>query len=128
MAWPIIASVATTLAAFVPLLFWPDTMGEFMKYMPVTLMTTLIGSLLSALIFLPTLGAIFGRSVASKTETLSALAATQSIDTKSLKGFTGVYARTLDKAIRHPFRVLMGAVGLLIGVWVFFFSLDATIE
>jgi len=128
MAWPIIASVATTLAAFVPLLFWPDTMGEFMKYMPVTLMTTLVGSLLSALIFLPTLGAIFGRSVASKTETLSALAATQSIDTKSLKGFTGVYARTLSKAIRHPFRVLMGAVGLLIGVWVFFFSLDRGID
>ena len=56
------------------------------------------------------------------------LAATQSIDTKSLKGFTGVYARTLDKAIRHPFRVLMGAVGLLIGVWAFFFSLDRGID
>lgn len=34
MAWPITASTATTLAAFAPLLFWPDTTGEFMRYLP----------------------------------------------------------------------------------------------
>src|SRR3546814_5206967 len=37
MAWPIIASTATTLAAFLPLLFWPGVVGEFMKYLPITL-------------------------------------------------------------------------------------------
>ena len=57
MAWPIIASTATTLAAFLPLLFWPGIVGEFMKYLPITLIATLTASLAMALIFIPVLGA-----------------------------------------------------------------------
>jgi multidrug efflux pump len=60
MAWPIIASTCTTLAAFVPLALWPGTSGEFMKYLPITLIAVLSASLLMALVFVPTLGAIFG--------------------------------------------------------------------
>ena len=56
MSWPIIASTATTLAAFAPLLFWPGIVGEFMKYLPITLLATLSASLLMALVFLPVLG------------------------------------------------------------------------
>lgn len=56
MAWPIIASTATTLAAFVPLAFWPGIVGEFMRYLPITVIATLSMSLLMALIFLPVLG------------------------------------------------------------------------
>jgi multidrug efflux pump len=56
MAWPIIASTATTLAAFMPLLFWPGVVGEFMKYLPMTLLVTLSASLAMALIFIPVLG------------------------------------------------------------------------
>ncbi|MDJ0685698.1 MAG: efflux RND transporter permease subunit [Alphaproteobacteria bacterium] len=59
MAWPIIASTATTLAAFMPLLFWPGIVGEFMKYMPITLIATLSASLAMALVFVPVLGANF---------------------------------------------------------------------
>ena len=59
MAWPIIASTATTLAAFAPLLFWPGIVGEFMKFLPITLIATLSASLLMALIFIPVLGANF---------------------------------------------------------------------
>ncbi|SVC78237.1 uncharacterized protein METZ01_LOCUS331091, partial [marine metagenome] len=40
MAWPIIASTATTLAAFMPLVFWPGVVGEFMKFLPITLVVT----------------------------------------------------------------------------------------
>ncbi len=59
MAWPIIASTATTLAVFVPLLFWPGTAGQFMRYLPATVIVTLIASLLMALIFVPVFGTIF---------------------------------------------------------------------
>ena len=52
---PIIASTATTLAAFVPLAFWPGIVGEFMKYLPLTLIITLSSSLFVALVILPTL-------------------------------------------------------------------------
>ena len=69
MAWPIIASTATTLAAFAPLLFWPGMMGEFMKFMPITLIAVLTASLLMALIFVPTMGSLWGKSrVISKEE------------------------------------------------------------
>ena len=57
MAWPIIASTATTLAAFAPLLFWPGLVGEFMKFLPITLVATLTASLAMALIFVPVMGA-----------------------------------------------------------------------
>lgn len=57
MAWPIIAATATTLAAFLPLMFWPGVVGEFMKFLPITLIATLSASLFMALIFIPVLGA-----------------------------------------------------------------------
>ena len=58
MAWPITASTATTLAAFLPLLFWPGLIGEFMKFLPITLLVTLSASLVMALLFVPTFGAL----------------------------------------------------------------------
>ena len=61
MAWPIIASTATTLAAFIPLVFWPGLTGSFLKFMPITLIFVLTSSLAMALLFVPTLGTIFGR-------------------------------------------------------------------
>ena len=60
MAWPVIASVATTIMVFLPLLFWPGIVGEFMKYLPATVIVCLLASLAMALIFLPVLGQVSG--------------------------------------------------------------------
>ncbi len=59
VAWPIISSTATTLAAFVPLLFWKDIMGEFMKFLPITLIIVLASSLFVALVVNPVLTSVF---------------------------------------------------------------------
>ncbi len=59
VAWPIIASTATTLAAFVPLALWPGIMGEFMKYLPITLIIVLGSSLFVALVINPVFIAVF---------------------------------------------------------------------
>ncbi|MCG6955609.1 MAG: efflux RND transporter permease subunit [Gemmatimonadetes bacterium] len=59
VAVPVIASTATTLAAFTPLLFWPGEVGEFMKYLPITLIVTLTSSLIVALIIVPVLCAMY---------------------------------------------------------------------
>lgn len=59
VAWPIIASTATTLAAFLPLLFWNDLMGEFFKFLPITLMIVLSCSLFVALVVNPVLTAVY---------------------------------------------------------------------
>ena len=61
MFWPIVASTATTLCAFLPMLFWPGVAGQFMRLLPITLIFVLSASLVVALIFLPVLGGISGR-------------------------------------------------------------------
>lgn len=69
MAWPVITSIATIIVAFTPLLFWPGIIGQFMRFLPLTLIATLTGSIAMALIFLPTLGAIFGKAPEKKSST-----------------------------------------------------------
>lgn len=59
VAWPIISSTSTTLAAFLPLAFWPGIMGEFMKFLPITLIVTLGSSLFVALVINPVLISTF---------------------------------------------------------------------
>ena len=61
VAWPIIASTATTLAAFMPLAIWPGLIGEFMKYLPITLIVVLSSSLFVALVINPVLTSVFMR-------------------------------------------------------------------
>ena len=57
VAWPVITSTVTTLGAFVPMLFWPGIMGEFMGYLPMTLILALSSSLFVALVINPVLSA-----------------------------------------------------------------------
>ncbi len=61
MFWPIVSSTATTLCAFLPMLFWPGVAGEFMGMLPVTLIFVLSASLVVALIYLPVVGGVAGR-------------------------------------------------------------------
>jgi multidrug efflux pump len=61
VAMPVIAATATTLGAFLPLMFWPGIVGEFMGFLPLTLIITLSSSLFVALVILPTLCALFMR-------------------------------------------------------------------
>ncbi|MCI4661713.1 MAG: efflux RND transporter permease subunit [Neomegalonema sp.] len=60
MFWPVVSSTATTLAAFLPMLFWPGMPGQFMGYLPLTLIFVLSASLLVALIYLPVVGSLLG--------------------------------------------------------------------
>ena len=61
MFWPVVSSTATTLCAFLPMLFWPGVAGQFMGMLPVTLIFVLSASLVVALIYLPVLGGVSGR-------------------------------------------------------------------
>ena len=61
VAWPIIASTGTTVAVFLPLLFWPGIMGEFMRYLPMTVIVVLASSLFVALVINPVVAASFLR-------------------------------------------------------------------
>lgn len=118
MSWPITASTATTLAAFMPLLFWPGVVGEFMKYLPITLLATLSASLLMALIFVPTLGELIGKRSPLSEQALQSLAAAETGELHEIKGLTGLYVRILEKTLRFPALILFACFAFLIMVYV----------
>ena len=110
MALPIIGSTLTTLAVFIPLLYWPGVLGQFMKYLPITVIATLTASIVMALIFVPTLGALFGQPSPIELPNHD----TAPLD--SIHGITGLYVRLLGGILHYPFLVLVLSICLLVGV------------
>ena len=115
MSWPIIASTATTLSVFFPLLFWTGLVGEFMKFLPITVILTLFASLFMALIFIPVVGGLIGKRQPQSARAKAALHAAETGDPRKIGGFTGTYVRFLEKAILRPVTTLILAVALLFG-------------
>lgn len=113
MFWPVTASVATTLAAFLPLLFWPGIPGKFMRYLPVTVFTVLIGSLVYALLFGPTLGALFGKAGTRDAKAMATLKQLEEGDPTRLPTLTGLYARLLAYATRYAIVTMSLVVAIL---------------
>jgi multidrug efflux pump len=118
MAWPIIASTATTLAAFAPLLFWPGIVGEFMKFLPITLVATLTASLAMALLFVPVLGANF--AIVSRYFILIGTAVLGGIIGATLgKGiFATVFSGNTEASALLLAAVLFGGGGAVGGWWL----------
>ena len=117
MAWPIIAATATTLSVFVPLLFWSGVTGEFMIFLPVTVLLTLTASLFMALIFVPVIGGLIGRRRPQTARAKAILAAGESGDPRKLKGAAGVYARFLNMALARPLAVVLTTFALLMAAF-----------
>ncbi|WP_397543425.1 efflux RND transporter permease subunit [Roseovarius salis] len=117
MAWPIIASICTTLSVFVPLLFWGGVVGEFMKYLPITVLLTLSASLLMALVFVPVVGGALGRRRPQTARAKRALHESERGDPRRLPGGAGIYARFLNRALARPMTVVLVSVaGLLAAI------------
>ncbi len=115
MAWPVIASTATTLSVFFPLLFWTGMVGEFMKFLPITVILTLFASLFMALIFIPVMGGIIGKRQPQTAASKAALAAADSGDPRRIGGVTGAYVRVLNWAILRPAATVLLTVAMLLG-------------
>jgi multidrug efflux pump len=62
MFTPVLASTGTTIAAFIPLIFWPGFTGQFMRYLPITVSIVLASSLFYSLVLIPVLGSYFGQN------------------------------------------------------------------
>lgn len=128
MAWPIIASTATTLAAFIPLAFWPNEMGEFMKYLPITLIAVLSASLLMALLFVPTLGSLFGAGGTMSDEARRNLTLAETGDLAAVTGLTGRYIRFLRGSLQHPWRNVAVVTLILVVCYGSFFMFGRGVE
>lgn len=105
VALPVIASTVTTICAFGPLIFWPDLIGEFMKYLPITLIITLSSSLFVALIINPTVCSVFLKIPETKKETR--------VD-RAFRKTVYYYRGKLRLALDHPVITLVGVTLVLI--------------
>jgi len=126
MFWPIIASTMTTLAAFLPMMFWPGVAGEFMRYLPITVFAVLVGSLLYALWFAPVMGALFAK--APKATGTQAVSHYDEVDSANLKGVNRAYAALLRGATRSPGMIFIGSVTALVSIAVAYFNYGAGVE
>ena len=111
MSWPVFASTCTTLAVFFPVIFWPGLVGQFMKYLPMTVIICLIASLFMALIFIPVLGGSFGGSKAVTVTT---------DEPKQTSLFTRGYARLLAGLLKRPALTLLAAIVALVGSYMLY--------
>ena len=103
MAWPVIAGTATTLVVFMPLMFWPGVIGEFMKYLPATVVVCLTASLFMALIFLPVLGAVSARRKQNSARANDEYALPETAVNKA-------YVKIMSRILRYPLVTLFVAL------------------
>lgn len=120
MAWPIIASTITTLTVFFPLLVWPGLVGEFMSFLPLTVIITLTASLFMALIFIPVLGGIITRkvSVDPNSTTVKYIRLAEKGELSAIKGWLGRYLSFLQVIVNHPGKSTLAAIGIMILTFV----------
>ena len=106
MFYPIIASTGTTLAAFIPIMFWPGFTGQFMRYLPITIFFVLSASLFYSLIVIPVLGTYFGQKE-------SALNNNEE-HTSIFVRLTDWYGKYIKKFVENPVETVLAVVAVLI--------------
>lgn len=121
---PATASMLTTLCAFLPLMFWPGMDGQFMRILPVTVFAVLSWSITFALVFLPVLGALFGK-VEMDQKTIDELRILEHDDPRKLGGITGIYARMIEQVLRRPFISIASSIIVLIAIFMLYGKFNA---
>ena len=116
MAVPVIASTGTTLAAFLPLLFWPGVTGDFMSYLPITVFAVLGWSLMYALIFAPTLGIALARRRGKGTTLPEDHQSEESAKT-FFQPLIDIYLKALNPIIKSPIKFIMVTMLVIVGIF-----------
>ncbi len=125
MAMPVTASTLTTLSVFFPLLFWPGLVGEFMKYLPITVLIALSASLSMALVFVP----VLGWSLGGRATPVPPRAPPQEGDATTRDGaITRRYLALLAPLLRHPGKTLAMALLALIGSYAAYAQFGKGVE
>lgn len=119
---PVVSATATTLGAFVPLLFWPGIIGKVMSYLPIVVIIVMIASLVSALIFMPVIGAIISNHKVDEKEKERAdiVMYPDKFDMKKVKGLTGWYVRSMSHLMHHPIATLFVGFAFVIGIFWYY--------
>ena len=105
MFYPILASTGTTMAAFIPIIFWPGFTGQFMRYLPITVFFVLLSSLFYSLVVIPVLGSYFGQRESSlnKDENRESV----------FKRLTESYGKRIENFVKNPIETIIAVVSIL---------------
>ena len=127
---PVVSATFTTLGAFVPLLFWPGIIGKFMSYLPIIVIVVMCASLISALVFMPVIGAIIASSHVDQKakEAADVVMYPDKFHVDKVKGATGVYVRTLQHLIRHPIITLTVGFAIVFGMFAVYIANPTGVE
>lgn len=117
---PVVGATATTLGAFIPLLFWPGIIGKFMSYLPMIVIIVMIASFISALIFMPVIGSVIASTHVDEKEKAKAdiVMYPDKFDSKKVGGLTGIYVRVMEKLLRWPLPTLAVGFALIASIFV----------
>src|SRR5690606_4655810 len=117
---PVVSATATTLGAFIPLLFWPGIIGKFMSNLPIIIIIVMVASLISALIFMPIIGGIIAKTHVDEKEKEAAdiVMYPDKFDPKKVRGLTGGYVRLMSRLLHHPILTLTAGFAIIIGIFV----------
>lgn len=109
MFFPILASTGTTLAAFIPLIFWPGYTGQFMKYLPLTVFFVLIASFFYAMVLTPVVGSYFGQHK-------SVLSTDNAVDKTGQRIFDNIsqfYSDKIKIFVHKPFETIIAVFSII---------------
>ncbi|MHA6298043.1 efflux RND transporter permease subunit [Devosia sp. CAU 1758] len=116
---PVVGATATTLGAFIPLLFWPGIIGKFMSYLPMIVIIVMVASFISALIFMPVIGSIIASTHVDEKAKAKAdiVMYPDKFDSKKVGGLTGLYVRLMEKLLRWPLPTLAVGFGIIVAIF-----------
>jgi len=127
---PVVSATFTTLGAFFPLLFWPGIIGKFMSYLPIIVIVVMVASLVSALIFMPIIGAFIASSHvdAKHKEAADIVMYPDKFDPKKVRGVTGVYIRIMEQLMRQPIVTLAAGLVLVVAMFMVYIQNPTKME
>ena len=119
---PVVSATFTTLGAFIPLLFWPGIVGKFMSYLPIIVIVVMCASLLSALVFMPVIGSLIGKTRINEEEKEAAnvVMYPDKFDVKKVRGLTGGYVRLMSRLLHHPLLTLAAGFAIIGGIFYYY--------
>ncbi|HWJ87585.1 MAG TPA: efflux RND transporter permease subunit, partial [Pelagibacterium sp.] len=119
---PVLGATATTLAAFIPLLFWPGIIGKFMSNLPIIVIVVMGASFISALVFMPVIGAIIASTHVDqkRKEQADIVMYPEKFHPKKVRGLTGIYVRTMSVLLHWPIPTLLVGFGIVFGIFFYY--------
>jgi multidrug efflux pump len=119
---PVVAATATTLGAFIPLLFWPGIIGKFMSYLPIIVIVVMVASLISALIFMPIIGGLTARTKVDPEEKEKAdiVMYPDKFHPDKVRGLIGIYVRMMSRLLHHPILTLTAGFAIIVSIFALY--------